>query len=91
VAPAPVALEALDYTKVAACAHELQRTWVPAKVQQAVMADKETLALKLRTAEGTGWLHLSWHPMAARACIGGEPDRGQSSEAFTFAQQASAR
>lgn len=54
---------------------------------QVVQPDKFTLALRLRTPLSHGWLHLSWHPTAARLCVGRPPARGDVSEGFTLAQQ----
>lgn len=56
--------------------------------QQVAQPDKHTLALRLRTPLGQSWLHLSWHPVAARVCMGGPPVRGAASEAYSFAEQA---
>lgn len=54
---------------------------------QVVQPDKFTLALRLRTPLSHGWLHLSWHPTAARLCMGRPPARGDVSEGFALAQQ----
>ena len=51
------------------------------------MSDKTTLAIRLRTLQGTGWLHISWHPVAARVCMSGPPARGSAAEAFTLGEQ----
>lgn len=54
---------------------------------QVVQSDKFTLSLRLRTPLSQGWLHLSWHPTAARVCLGQPPHRGDVTEAFSFAEQ----
>jgi hypothetical protein len=59
---------------------------LPTKV---VQPDAYTLSLRLRTPLRQGWLHLSWHPTAARLAAGGAPPRGAASEAFSFAAAAS--
>jgi hypothetical protein len=56
-------------------------------VLQVVQPDKFTLSLRLRTPLSQGWLHLSWHPTAARVAMGQPPMRGDVSEAFSFAAQ----
>lgn len=85
------ALDPMDFVRVAACASELQQLWVPSKVEGVVLVDKDTLALRLRSLDRRGWLYLSWHPTTARVCIGGEPDRGEASEAFPIAKLVSSR
>lgn len=81
-APTVAKVDQLDYTALAACAHELREAWLPSKVESVVMADETTLALCLRSVARTGWLHVSWHPVAARVCVGEQPERGEASEAF---------
>lgn len=54
---------------------------------QVVQPDKFTLCLRLRTPLSHSWLHLSWHPTAARLCVGRPPTRGDVSEGFALAQQ----
>uniref|UniRef100_A0A383VBP0 NFACT RNA-binding domain-containing protein n=1 Tax=Tetradesmus obliquus TaxID=3088 RepID=A0A383VBP0_TETOB len=83
--------QTLDYTVLAACCHELSGSWVPSKVEEVVQPDKFTLSLRLRTPLAQRWLHLSWHPTAARVAMGQPPYRGDVSEAFSFAAQASAQ
>ncbi|KAF8058048.1 rqcH [Scenedesmus sp. PABB004] len=83
--------QTVDYTALAACCHELSGAWVPSKVEEVVQPDRCTLALRLRTPLAQGWLHLSWHPVAARVCMGQPPPRGDVAEAFSFAAQASAQ
>lgn len=52
-----------------------------------VQPDPYTLSLRLRTPLSTSWLHLSWHPVAARVALGAPPPRGATSEAFTLVEQ----
>eukprot|EP00879_Flechtneria_rotunda_P017853 GHRR01018713.1.p1 GENE.GHRR01018713.1~~GHRR01018713.1.p1 ORF type:complete len:705 (+),score=256.20 GHRR01018713.1:640-2754(+) len=80
--------QTLDYTALAACCHELTNSWVPSKVEEVVQPDRYTLCLRLRTPLTQRWLHLSWHPTAARVCLGQPPIRGDVAEAFSFAEQA---
>eukprot|EP00775_Hariotina_reticulata_P013451 gene13451-13577_t len=68
---------------------ELAASWVPSKVEEVIQPDKFTLSLRLRTPLSQGWLHLSWHPTAARVCMGQPPVRGDVAEAFSFAELAS--
>ena len=55
------------------------------------MADESTLALNLRTIDRRGWLHISWHAVAARVCLGPYPERGEASEAFPIAKLANTK
>lgn len=41
--------------------------------------------MALRTLDHRGWLSLSWHPQAARICMGTPPPKG--ADTFTFSQQ----
>ncbi|KAI8474844.1 MAG: fibronectin-binding protein A N-terminus-domain-containing protein [Monoraphidium minutum] len=86
--PARGGRQTLDYTALLACLEELRAQWVPSKVEEVVQPDAYTLSLRLRTPQRQGWLHLSWHPAAARVCAGGPPPRGAASEAFSFAAAA---
>jgi hypothetical protein len=60
----------------------------PPPPKKVVQPDAYTLSLRLRTPSAQGWLHLSWHPTAARLAVGGPPARGAASEAFSFADAA---
>ncbi|MBF2099251.1 MAG: NFACT family protein [Gloeomargaritaceae cyanobacterium C42_A2020_066] len=71
-------------TLVAACA-ELERGWLPARLEQVYQVDKHTVLLHLRTLEQRGWLALSWHPQAARLAWADPPPR--QPDTFTFSQQ----
>lgn len=81
----PAKLDPLDYTQVVALQSELQQ-WLPSKVQRVQLADPHTLALYIRAIDRQGWLHLSWHPRAARVCLGDEPEHGDASSSYPFAQ-----
>jgi predicted ribosome quality control (RQC) complex YloA/Tae2 family protein len=69
---------------MAACA-ELRADWLPARLEQVYQIDRHTIALALRTLDQRGWLTLSWHPQAARVCMGDPPPR--LPDTFTFSQQ----
>ena len=83
-ASSPSKLDPLDYTQVVALTSEL-RQWIPSKVQRVQLADPHTLALYIRAVDRQGWLHLSWHPRAARVCLGDEPELGDASSLYPFA------
>ena len=52
------------------------------------MPDKTSLSLRLKTLQRSGWMHVSWHPVAGRIHASDrEPARGASSEAFAFGGQ----
>lgn len=78
-------MQPVDFTTLAAACAELRANWLPARLEQVYQCDRHTLALALRTLEGRGWLTLSWHPQAARICMGDPPPRAP--DTFTFSQQ----
>jgi predicted ribosome quality control (RQC) complex YloA/Tae2 family protein len=78
-------LQPLDFTTLTAISTELRANWLPARFEQAYQRDRYTLAIALRTLDQRGWLTLSWHPQAARVCIGDPPPR--TPDTFTFSQQ----
>lgn len=83
-------LQSVDYSTLAACVAELQRSWLPAKVEQTVQVEEHVLALRLRTLTGSAWLYLSWHPAAGHLALSESgPERGSISEAFQFGEQVS--
>jgi len=47
-------------------------------VEIAVQADAYTLVLGLRGLEGKLALHVSWHPNAARVCLGGAQNTAET-------------
>ncbi|KAK9868230.1 hypothetical protein WJX84_009935 [Apatococcus fuscideae] len=61
--------------------------WVPAKVEQILQTDEQTICIRLRTIKDSGWLHVSWHPTSFHLSMGPAPTRGAVSEAFAFGEQ----
>lgn len=78
-------MQPVDFTTLMAACAELQTDWLPARLEQVYQRDRHTLALALRTLDQRAWLTLSWHPQAARVCIGDPPPRVP--DTFTFSQQ----
>jgi len=78
-------MQPVDFTTLAAACSELSRDWIPARLEQVYQRDRYTILLALRTLERRGWLEISWHPQAARICIGTPPPR--QPDTFTFSQQ----
>jgi predicted ribosome quality control (RQC) complex YloA/Tae2 family protein len=78
-------LQPVDFTTLTATCVEIRSAWLPARLEQVYQRDRYTLALALRTIEQRGWLTVSWHPQAARLCIGDSPPR--LPDTFTFSQQ----
>ncbi|MGD1858297.1 MAG: NFACT family protein [Leptolyngbyaceae cyanobacterium] len=78
-------MQPVDITTLRAVCSELAVEWLPARCEQVVQRDRNTICLGLRTFERRGWLTISWHPQAARIHIGAAPPKGP--ETFTFSQQ----
>jgi predicted ribosome quality control (RQC) complex YloA/Tae2 family protein len=78
-------VQPVDYTTLMAICVDLQRHWLPARVEQAYQRDRHTVSLALRTLHQRGWLTLCWHPQAAHVCIGDPPPRG--TDIYSFSQQ----
>jgi len=78
-------MQPVDYTTLIAACGELQSQWIPARIEQIYQCDRHTLAIALRTFDKRGWLTLSWHPQAARICLGDAPPR--TPDTFTFSDQ----
>ncbi len=78
-------MQPVDYTTLMAACAELQRDWVPARVEQVYQRDRYTISIALRTLEQRRWLTICWHPQAARICIGDAPPRIR--DTFTFSDQ----
>lgn len=54
-------------------------------MEQVYQRDRFWIVLGLRTLKQRGWLDISWHPQAARICIGDPPPR--KPDTFAFSQQ----
>ncbi|WP_107668118.1 NFACT family protein [Cyanothece sp. BG0011] len=78
-------MQSVDVTTLTAICHDLQSHWIPAKVEQVYQRDRYTIFMALRTLKKRSWLTLSWHPQAARLCIGDPPPR--TPDTFTFSDQ----
>ena len=78
-------MQPVDFTTFTAACANLRTDWLPARLEQVYQCDRHTIALALRTLNQRGWLTLSWHPQAARICIGDAPPR--TPDTFTFSQQ----
>lgn len=78
-------MQPVDITTLKAICHELAVQWLPARCEQVVQCDPNTVCLGLRTIERRGWLTISWHPQAARIHIGSAPPKRP--DTFTFSQQ----
>lgn len=78
-------MQPVDFTTLAAACSELQKQWIPARIEQVYQRDRHTIALSLRTLKQRGWLTISWHPQAARICLGEAPPR--TPDTFTFSEQ----
>ena len=78
-------MQAVDLTTMSAAAEELRQLWIPARVEQIIQRDRYTISVALRTFARRGWLKISWHPQAARVCIGDAPPR--TPDTFTFSDQ----
>ncbi|CCQ58679.1 MAG: NFACT family protein [Crocosphaera sp.] len=78
-------MQSVDVTTLTAICHDLQSHWLPAKVEQVYQKDPYTISIALRTLKKRSWLTISWHPQAARLCIGDPPPR--TPDTFTFSDQ----
>ncbi len=78
-------MQPVDFTTLAAACSELRAHWLPSRLEQVYQRDRYTIAVALRTLKHRDWLEISWHPQAARICIGEPPPR--SPDTFTFSQQ----
>jgi predicted ribosome quality control (RQC) complex YloA/Tae2 family protein len=76
-------MQPVDFTTLSAICAELKRDWIPARLEQVYQIDRYTLSLALRTIEKRAWLTISWHPQAARICIGNPPPRTPDTFAFS--------
>ncbi len=78
-------MQSVDVTTLTAICGDLQSHWLPAKVEQVYQRDTHTIFMALRTLKKRSWLTISWHPQAARLCIGDPPPR--IPDTFTFSDQ----
>jgi predicted ribosome quality control (RQC) complex YloA/Tae2 family protein len=78
-------MQPVDFTTLTAICADLRSNWLPARVEQVYQSDRYTLAIALRTLTTRQWLTLSWHPQAARICIGDPP--AKAPDTFTFSDQ----
>jgi predicted ribosome quality control (RQC) complex YloA/Tae2 family protein len=78
-------VQPVDFTTLTATCSELRAQWLPARLEQVYQRDRFTVSLALRTMKGRGWIDLSWHPVAARICLGDPPPR--IPDTFTFSEQ----
>lgn len=78
-------MQSFDYTTLIAIHQELIQDWLPARVEQVYQRDRFTIYLSLRTMKQRGWLSISWHPEAARICIGDALPKIR--DTFTFSDQ----
>lgn len=78
-------MQPVDFTTLTAACAELRSQWLPSRLEQVYQNDRHTLSLALRTLDRRGWLTVSWHPQAARLCMGDAPPR--TPDTFTFSQQ----
>jgi predicted ribosome quality control (RQC) complex YloA/Tae2 family protein len=78
-------MQPVDFTTLTAACCELRAEWVPGRTEQVYQRDRYTIALGLRTLKHRGWLTISWHPQAARICMGDPPPK--IPDTFTFSDQ----
>lgn len=78
-------MQLVDFTTLTAASSDLRVSWLPSRLEQVYQRDRYTIALALRTINRRGWLVISWHPQAARLCIGSPPPKNP--DTFTFSQQ----
>jgi predicted ribosome quality control (RQC) complex YloA/Tae2 family protein len=78
-------MQPVDFTTLTAICVDLRKNWLPARLEQVYQRDRHTISLALRTLKARQWLTLSWHPQAARVCMGGAPPK--TPDTFTFSDQ----
>ncbi|MEM6614717.1 MAG: NFACT family protein, partial [Cyanobacteria bacterium P01_C01_bin.72] len=78
-------MQPVDYTTLMASCVELERDWIPARIEQVYQRDRFTISLALRTLQAKQWLTICWHPEAARLNLGNPPPRIK--DTFTFSDQ----
>jgi len=78
-------MQSVDFTTLIASCTELRHGWLPARLEQFYQTDRYSVLVALRTLKEKAWLTLSWHPQAARICLGDPPPR--EPDTFTFSEQ----
>jgi predicted ribosome quality control (RQC) complex YloA/Tae2 family protein len=78
-------MQPVDYTTLMAACAELNRDWIPSRIEQVYQRDRFTISLALRTLKAQSWLTICWHPEAARINLGDAPPRVK--DTFTFSDQ----
>ncbi|MGB5633479.1 MAG: NFACT RNA binding domain-containing protein, partial [Waterburya sp.] len=78
-------MQPVDYTTLMASCNELNRDWIPSRLEQVYQRDRFTISLALRTLKAKPWLTICWHPEAARINIDTPPPRVK--DTFTFSDQ----
>lgn len=78
-------MQPFDYTTLKAVCYSLQNQYLPSRLEQVYQCDRTSISLCLRNIEKKSWLTISWHPQAARICVGNPPPRGK--DTFTFSDQ----
>ncbi|MEL6927841.1 MAG: NFACT RNA binding domain-containing protein [Cyanobacteria bacterium J06600_6] len=78
-------MQSVDYTTLIASCTELNRDWIPSRIEQVYQRDRFTISLALRTLKAKPWLTICWHPEAARINLGEAPPRIK--DTFTFSDQ----
>ncbi|MDJ0738013.1 MAG: NFACT family protein [Nostocaceae cyanobacterium] len=78
-------MQTFDFTTLTAVISDLRAGWLPSRLEKVYQRDIHTISIALRTIKERDWLEISWHPQAARICIGSPPPR--TPDTFTFSQQ----
>ena len=78
-------MQSVDYTTLTFICSSLNDNYIPSRLEQVYQIDRHTISLCLRTIKQKQWLTISWHPQAARICIGNPPPRIK--DTFTFSEQ----
>ncbi len=78
-------MQLVDFTTLTAICTELRTEWIPSRIEQVYQRDRYTINIALRTLKKRSWLTISWHPLAARICMGDNPPK--IPDTFTFSDQ----
>eukprot|EP01041_Mallomonas_annulata_P008607 gene8607-17760_t len=79
-------LQNLDYTTLSFVCNELSTRLIPGRIENVFQLDSYNLALQIQTSadEYQSWLHICWHPQAARISLGSPPPKSESNP-YSFA------